>query len=52
MLVFKIEIFVFLGRNVGIIVIFMVIVVINNKEDCYRNEIGISYVDLYEIFCN
>lgn len=52
MLVLKTETFVLLGRNAGIIATFMATAVINNKEDCYRNEIGTSYADLYETSCN
>lgn len=38
MLVSRAKTFVLLGRNAGIIITFIAITVINNKEDCYRNE--------------
>lgn len=38
MLVPRAKTFVLLGRNVDLIITFIVITVINNKEDCYRNE--------------
>lgn len=38
MLVPTAKTFVLLGRNVVIIIAFIAITVINNKEDCYRNE--------------
>lgn len=38
MLVLRAKTLVLLGRNVDIIITFIAITVINNKEDWYRNE--------------
>lgn len=52
MLVSRVNTTVLLESNAGIIITFLAITVVNNKEDCYRNERDTSNADPSETFCN